>query len=404
MIFLIIIGSPVKNMGSQAMVRSLSHCLKTHFPNASVTVMASEQEFRVNLKLPDVDEYLYRYSFTSDKITIKRILNKLYFLLTHKQSKRLLMHSYLKAAKKADAVFIIGGDNYDISYQSLRYMREVTDFISEIGPRKAVMYNCSFAKKDLTPEVLSDLSAFRFLTARDVISFQNLKDAMPEKTIRYYPDIAFAMEPEAVPLPEYWEPGNMIGINLSSLVGDGRYGASEEEILLAYERMLDMILERTGLKICLIPHVKQDADLSVLRKLYASLPDKSRALLISHENYNAAQKKYIISQCRLFVGARTHATIAAYSSCVPTLVVGYSVKSLGIAKDLFGTHEGYVVSIPALKNPDALADAFSVFLRREQRMRKALEEKKPGYIRAAAQGVDDLLGEIIGLRSGGTAK
>ena len=50
----------------------------------------------------------------------------------------------------------------------------------------------------------------------------------------------------------------------------------------------------------------------------------------------------------MFIGARTHATIAAYSSCVPTLVVGYSIKARGIAKDLFGTDEGYVLPVQAL--------------------------------------------------------
>ena len=400
--FLIVIGAPVKNMGSQAMVRGLSDCMKAAFPTAKVSVMAAEPEFDPSLGLPNVNEYLYRYSITKDKINLERILNRLYATVTRRRSLRMWMHGYLKAARKADAVFIIVGDNYDITYHSLRYMRETTDFATEIGPEKMIVYNCSFAREDLIPEVTSDLSKFAFITARDVISFQNLKDAMPEKTIRYYPDIAFTMKPEPVALPEGWEPGNMLGVNLSSLVGDGRYGASEEEILLAYERMLDVVLRQTDMKICLIPHVKQDADLSVLRKLYDYVPDKSRAILISHENYNAAQKKYIISQCRLFVGARTHATIAAYSSLVPTLVVGYSVKSVGIASDLFGTSEGYVVPVSVLKNPDALADAFQILLSREVAMRKALGEKIPGYIRSAAGGVQELLSEILGAGGLGT--
>ena len=41
--------------------------------------------------------------------------------------------------------------------------------------------------------------------------------------------------------------------------------------------------------------------------------------------------KGYISRCELFIGARTHATIAAYSTGVPTLVLGYSVKARGIA-------------------------------------------------------------------------
>ena len=59
----------------------------------------------------------------------------------------------------------------------------------------------------------------------------------------------------------------------------------------------------------------------------------------------------------MFIGARTHATIAAYSPR-PTLVVGYSIKARGIAKDLFGTDEGYVLPVQALAQKEDLVNAF----------------------------------------------
>ena len=39
---------------------------------------------------------------------------------------------------------------------------------------------------------------------------------------------------------------------------------------------------------------------------------------------------------RFFIGARTHATIAAFSMGVPTISIAYSVKAKGINRDLFG--------------------------------------------------------------------
>ena len=64
------------------------------------------------------------------------------------------------------------------------------------------------------------------------------------------------------------------------------------------------------------------------------------------------------------MGARTHSTIAAYSSGVPTLVIGYSVKSRGIATDLFGTTEGYVLPVQEIRDTDSLIKAY------EQMMKK----------------------------------
>ena len=97
--------------------------------------------------------------------------------------------------------------------------------------------------------------------------------------------------------------------------------------------------------------------------------------------------KYIISQCRAFIGARTHATIAAYSSCVPTLVVGYSVKARGIAKDLFGTEKHYVLPVQMLENPEELIRAYNWMMDREQKIKNRLEEIMPEYCaRAKAAG------------------
>lgn len=97
--------------------------------------------------------------------------------------------------------------------------------------------------------------------------------------------------------------------------------------------------------------------------------------------------KYIISQCRFFIGARTHATIAAYSSCVPTLVIGYSVKSRGIARDLFGTEEHYVLPVQTLEEQEELIKAYDWLAGKEQEIRARLAQIMPAYcVRAGAAG------------------
>ena len=72
----------------------------------------------------------------------------------------------------------------------------------------------------------------------------------------------------------------------------------------------------------------------------------------------AALLKGYISKCSFFVGARTHSTIAAYSTGVPTLVIGYSVKSRGIATDLFGAYENYVIPVQDICDPQALIRSY----------------------------------------------
>ena len=88
----------------------------------------------------------------------------------------------------------------------------------------------------------------------------------------------------------------------------------------------------------------------------------------------------------IFVGARTHATIAAYSSCVPTLVLGYSVKSRGIARDLFGNEENYVLPVQSLQEPDELTKHFRWLVGHEKEIKDHLEKIMPEYISKAYSG------------------
>ena len=96
--------------------------------------------------------------------------------------------------------------------------------------------------------------------------------------------------------------------------------------------------------------------------------------------------KGYIARCRFFVGARTHATIAAYSSCVPTLVLGYSVKSRGIAIDLFGTDDHYVLPVQSLDNSIELSQYFEWIMNHESEIRARLKTVMPSYISNAYLG------------------
>ena len=150
------------------------------------------------------------------------------------------------------------------------------------------------------------------------------------------------------------------------------------------------------MNIALIPHVvwKHNDDREPLNKLYEKFKLSNRVVMIK-EDYNAMQLKSIISKCRMFIGARTHATIAAYSTCVPTLVLGYSIKSKGIATDLFGTDEKYVIPVQSLEQEDDLTRSFIWLWENEGMIRKKLQLIMPGYIQKASM-LDEDIREYLG--------
>ena len=146
-----------------------------------------------------------------------------------------------------------------------------------------------------------------------------------------------------------------------------------------YEGLIKHIIDTTDMQVALIPHViwETNDDRKPLKVLYDRFKHTGRVVML--EDHNCMELKGYISRCRFFIGARTHATIAAYSTCVPTLVIGYSVKAKGIAKDIFGTYENYVLPVQALSNKYDLINGFQWIKYNEKNIVKHLNEFIPQY-------------------------
>ena len=95
--------------------------------------------------------------------------------------------------------------------------------------------------------------------------------------------------------------------------------------------------------------------------------------MLINQNLSVAQLKYIISKSRFGVFSRTHASIAAYSSAVPSVVIGYSVKARGIGKDL--ELDQYVVGVESLESDKDVLNLFLGLLENETDISNSLVEK-----------------------------
>jgi polysaccharide pyruvyl transferase WcaK-like protein len=193
----------------------------------------------------------------------------------------------------------------------------------------------------------------------------------------YAPDSAFLLpcgNAQAVPglVPE-----KAVGINLSPLIMQSERAGGMA--MKNYQALVRRVLDTTDLQIALVPHVVWEGgdDRQPLTALYEQFRDTGRVFLVP--DANCKDLKALISRLRFFIGARTHSTIAAYSTGVPTLVCGYSVKARGIALDLFGQSEGYVVPVQGLEREDMLAEAFSALFAQEEGIRDHLRAKLPTY-------------------------
>ena len=283
----------------------------------------------------------------------------------------------------------IGGDNYCYGDHGKYIMLHN---LSRKHGNKTVLWGCSVDEDRLeNPEIIEDFKSFDLIVARETITYNNMiKKGLTN--VKLYPDVAFTLQIDEnmKELP----PENTVGINLSPLIMN--YETNEGNALASYEKLVEYILKETNMNVALVPHViwEGNDDRVPLKKIYDKFKDSGRVYMIG--DYNCTQLKAYISKCRFFIGARTHATIAAYSTCVPTLVVGYSVKSKGIAKDIFGTYDKYVIPVQDLTEENLVRE-FKWMFNNEKSIKNHLEDFIPEYRQKsleAGREIANILGDI----------
>lgn len=281
----------------------------------------------------------------------------------------------------------IGGDMYcyDVSKKEAILANRT---FNKAGA-KTILWGCSIEPELLKDtEVVEDMKRYTLITPRESITEKALQEAGIVRNVKLFPDPAFALEPKEAALPEGFAEGGMIGINISPMIVN--YEKEKGIAIANYKKLIDYILQTSDNGVALIPHVvwNNNDDRLTLAELYKGYEDDARVVLLS--DMSCQNIKYVISKCRAFIGARTHATIAAYSSKVPTLVVGYSVKALGIARDLFGSEENYVLPVQSLQASEELIHAYEWLMGNEEMIRARLKEIMPDYCARAAEAGDEI--------------
>lgn len=267
----------------------------------------------------------------------------------------------------------LGGDNYCYPnwqrYAAIHYKARERGAIS-------ILWGCSIDPMAIDEEMQAALSSHHLIAAREPITYDALV-GRGLSNVTKVSDIAFCMEPQPAPIPLE----NYGAINLSPLVC-----RKNPSVLDAMRHLIDFILQETDLNLVLLPHVlaSADNDYEALEKLAAG---QSSRVVLASDKLSARQYKYIISKARFGVFARTHGAIAAYSTLVPTLAIGYSVKSFGIARDL--SMEDYVLDLDCIQEQSDLTDVFCKLMRNESTVKKTLAERMPAYIQATIN--DELL-------------
>lgn len=220
-----------------------------------------------------------------------------------------------------------------------------------------------------------DLKRYHSIVARESITYKALKEHNIKCDLAPCP--AFVMKAQKCDLPACFE-NDVVGVNFGPLAqGNEKYN---EIYMRNCVNFIKWILKETEFAIALIPHMNWHywfSDFTMHDKLYNQFKKSGR--MYNLYELNAPRMKYIISKCRFLITTRTHVAVAGYSSCVPTLVTGYKTKSAGIARDIFGCEEHYIMPIQLLRNDKDFERAFKWIMDNECKIKNYLKIRIPSY-------------------------
>ena len=361
-----------KNHGCEAIVRGSMNIIENSDEKA---------EFVLSSNNPSDDEIL-------NNITVKaartRALTKVEKLIAAVDLKINNSETYalqkmyspiVSDAEDCDVCLSVGGDTY--CYGDNHGIQVLTRELKKRG-KKTVLWGASIGAEDLSERKLESLRDFDAIFTREPITYELLKANGANDNIYLFSDPAFCMERVEVEPIDGFTRENTLGFNISPLVASG--DPRKKEIA---EDFLRFVFENTTMKVLLVPHVVEENnnDYNFMKPIFEKFEHTGRIAILPPD-LEARQYKGYIAGTRFFVGARTHSTIAAYSSGVPTIALGYSVKARGIAKDIFG-EEKYVLDIKAMTDYEELRDEFLKLLENENEIRRELMKSIPLRMRSA---------------------
>jgi colanic acid/amylovoran biosynthesis protein len=356
------------NRGCEAIARTATNLLRTDSRIQKLALSSTNPES--DKVIPHIDVIHFNKDAKIEKFSLDGIINavNIKFLKNESFALQKIHKAIIDLIPEYDVFVSIGGDNYCYGEQPGIY--EIDRSIKKAG-KKLILWGASIGEEDLSEDKIKDLKTFDLLLVRESFTYQVLKNAGIDK-VKLVADGAFLMERKELALPENWKEGDTIGFNFSPLILKRNPESKEAAFALVQH-----ILDTTDSAVCFIPHViiPGNNDYEILEEFYNKFKNTGRVSLIP-DNLDATEYKGYIARTRFFIGARTHATIAAYSSQVPTMVIGYSIKSKGIANDIFGKVR-LVLDIKESSDAQKLIAKFDEMKADEAELREILKTKIP---------------------------
>ncbi len=385
------------NRGCEAIVRTTVAMLRDASPHLTIRLLshdpAADAVCLADLPIEIVDGSRGFYSSFHARGPISKFRR---YLLATGPTGLALARRWLQLRYGAPRVMIsVGGDNFSLDYGIpvvyVDHGRQSKAFAIPF-----VIWGASVGPFSASPEVEAEMTDFlkgvTRINARESETLSYLASRGISQNVRAVWDPAFALEaaPYDGPGASFVENGNVVGLNISALIAKWFPQQSLDRLLDEVAGFVEYLVG-AGYRVLLVPHVTKPGagfplnDEATLQCLLNRCAAQGAQVALLPGSLGARQVKGMIARCRIFVGARTHATIAALSTGVPTVTIAYSQKARGIWRDVFG-HERYLLPANALSS-QSLRAVFDLLANEWDEARDLLVKKKPEMLAGARENV-----------------
>lgn len=381
-LFILAGNGPYDNRGCEAITRGTVKMLKefyadpsfvaiSHFQNDGQFKAQRDSEADPSIRHLQIKHPQRRFDREWWNQRIKR-------MIAPRTAQKDLYREMIPLLHKTKAVFSVGGDNYSLDYGVPKLFTDLDEVVLDKG-KPILIWGASVGPFSRIPEyeqfMVKHLRSVTNIFARETATVDYLNSIGVRDNVSLMADPAFFME--AVEPPDDQKPcilPGTIGLNLSPLMAKYVTDGNMTEWIKLSSQIVTFVREKTGRPILLIPHVisphsNDHAFLKEVLRLYGK-NDPEVQLLTA--DFNAAQTKWVISRCDVIAAARTHATIAGFSTKIPTVSFAYSLKAKGLNRDIFGNPDKYLLD-PKTISPETTVEKIELALRENQVIKKTLE-------------------------------
>jgi len=318
----------------------------------------------------------------------------------------------LPSLESSSCALEVGGDNYTLDYGFPEHLIRMDQWLSSHGI-PVVIWGASIGPFTESPvyesRMMEHLRSLDGVFVRESVTYDYLTKEHRLKNVSLFADSAFLMEQrepadEAVRDKVKDAP---LAFNMSPLLSAYTtttrkmpWETKAEDLVPRIRECAEIVAtlrKEAGLPILLLPHVQSPLagidDYEFLRGVHRACREAGVVgVEIADEPLGARELKWLIARCRMVIAARTHATIAGFSTGVPTISLGYSRKAVGINRDVFGT-EDYLVMARDIE-PGKIVERAKHVLSRESQLRDSLPNRAE-ELKRSASGAGMKLAEIL---------